>query len=71
MSGIDTSKFTAYSTRYAATSAAQKLGINIDQIRKTAVAARALVPFPNSITGPNMDNFNDCFGRATMNSIRK
>ncbi|XP_076236334.1 uncharacterized protein LOC143180473 [Calliopsis andreniformis] len=35
-SGINTNVFTAYSTRHAATSAANRSGINIDLIRKTA-----------------------------------
>lgn len=35
-SGINTSIFTAHSTRHAATSIANKLGVNIDVIRKTA-----------------------------------
>ncbi|KAI8441190.1 hypothetical protein MSG28_009421 [Choristoneura fumiferana] len=35
-SGIDTSIFTAHSTRHASTSAANRLGVNIDTIRKTA-----------------------------------
>lgn len=35
-SGIDVSIFTAHSTRHAATSAAHNLGVNLDQIRRTA-----------------------------------
>lgn len=35
-SGIDTSLFTAYSTRHASTSAAKRAGLNIDIIRKSA-----------------------------------
>lgn len=35
-SGIDTTIFSAHSTRHAATSAANRLGINIEMIRKTA-----------------------------------
>lgn len=35
-SGIDTSIFTAHSTRHAATSKANKLGVSIDVIKKTA-----------------------------------
>lgn len=35
-SGIDTSIFSAHSTRHAATSSAKRLGVNIDLIRKTA-----------------------------------
>ncbi|KYN22386.1 hypothetical protein ALC57_05220 [Trachymyrmex cornetzi] len=35
-SGMNTSIFTAYSTRHAATSAAKRKGVNIDLIRKTA-----------------------------------
>lgn len=36
ISGIDTSLFSAHSTRHAATSAAHRAGVNIDTIRKTA-----------------------------------
>lgn len=36
ISGIDTSIFSAHSTRHAATSAAHRAGVNIDTIRKTA-----------------------------------
>lgn len=35
-SGVDTSTFSAHSTRHAATSAAHRKGINIELIRKTA-----------------------------------
>lgn len=35
-SGIDTSMFTAHSTRHASTSNANKLGVNVDLIRNTA-----------------------------------
>lgn len=35
-SGIDTSVFSAHSTRHAATSAAHRLGVSIDNIKKTA-----------------------------------
>lgn len=35
-SGIDTTIFSAHSTRHAATSAARRSGVNIDMIRKTA-----------------------------------
>ncbi|KYN03437.1 hypothetical protein ALC62_05721, partial [Cyphomyrmex costatus] len=35
-SGVDTSAFTAHSTRHAFTSAAKRKGVNIDLIRKTA-----------------------------------
>lgn len=35
-SGVDTTVFSAHSTRHAATSAANRLGINIEMIRKTA-----------------------------------
>lgn len=35
-SGIDTSIFSAHSTRHASTSSANRLGVSIDVIRKTA-----------------------------------
>ena len=35
-SGLDTSKFSAYSTRHASTSAAERSGVNIDLILKSA-----------------------------------
>ncbi|KAJ8915266.1 hypothetical protein NQ315_014773 [Exocentrus adspersus] len=35
-SGIDTNKYKAHSTRHASTSAANRAGVNLDEIRKTA-----------------------------------
>lgn len=70
-SGIDTDIFSAHSTRHAATSRANKLGVNLDLIRKTAgwsstssVFAkyynREIVPnsnqFANAVLSSNLDD---------------
>ena len=34
--GIDTQEFSAYNTRHASTSAANRMGVNIETIRSTA-----------------------------------
>lgn len=73
LSGIDTSTFTAHSTRHAATSAAQRLGVNIDQIRRAAGWSHNSQAFAKFYNRPVNDNVsNDCFGMAIMNdSINK
>lgn len=57
-SGIDISIFSAHSTRHAATSSANKLGVNIDLIRKTAgwtASSSVFAKFYNKeiVTDPN------------------
>lgn len=70
-SGIDVNIFTAHSTRHAATSAAHRLGINLDQIRKTAGwsgSSNTFYRFYNrTISYVNPENCNDSFARAIVN----
>lgn len=57
-SGIDISIFSAHSTRHAATSAAQRLGLNIETIRKTAgwsSTSRVFAQFYNRDIVPDGD----------------
>lgn len=57
--GIDTSVFTAHSTRHASTSNAKKLGVNIDTIKNTAGwsgNSKVFAKFYNR----NIINNNDC-----------
>lgn len=66
-SGVDTSIFSAHSTRHAATSTANRLGVNIDLIRKTAGwtdSSSVFAKFYNRavITDPN------CFATAVLSS---
>lgn len=60
-SGIDTSIFTAHSTRHASTSMARKLGVSIDLIRRTAGwsgSSNVFAKFYNRIVvEDNQDNF--------------
>lgn len=67
INGIDTSTFIAHITRHAATSAAHRLGVNMDHIRKTAgwiPGSHALARFYNR---PITNTSDDCFGRAKYN----
>lgn len=59
-SGLDTSIFSAYSTRHASTSAANRNGVNIDLIRKTAgwtPASQTFNRFYNLQVTENRDTF--------------
>lgn len=70
LSGIDTSTFTAHSTRHAATSAAQRLGVNIEQIRKTAGWSSNSETFARFYNRPIIRS-DDCIARSLLNnSIR-
>ncbi|CAH1975523.1 unnamed protein product [Acanthoscelides obtectus] len=64
-SGIDTSIFTAHSTRHASTSAAVNRGINIDTIRNTAGWTSSSNVFARFYNRPvkNTDNFADAILR--------
>lgn len=67
LSGIDTSSFTAHSTRHAATSAALRLGVSIDLIRKTAGWSSSSQTFARFYNRPvNSDSVDDCFGVSIM-----
>lgn len=64
--GIDTSTFTAHSTRHAATSAAQRLGVSVDQIMNTAGWSPGSHTFAKFYNRPINDVSNECFSRAII-----
>lgn len=67
--GIDTSTFTAHSTRHAASSRASKLGISLDLIRKTAGwsgTSKTFGKFYNRIILTNNDNNQHLFARSII-----
>lgn len=60
LSGVDTNIFTGHSTRHASTSAAHRLGVNIDTIRNTAgwsSSSNTFNTFYNLPVHPNQNNF--------------
>lgn len=64
-SGLDTSIFTAHSTRHASTSAASRKGINVDLIRKTAGWSEASNVFASFYNRPLMSY--QSFAEAILN----
>lgn len=62
-SGIDTSIFTAHSTKHASTSAASRKGITLDTIRRTAGWARNSATFARFYNRPTVEHeqFADTF----------
>lgn len=65
--GIDVSIFTAHSTRHAATSKAQRLGVNLDVIRKTAGWSGSSRTFGRFYNRNVMENSDDTsFARTLM-----
>lgn len=54
-SGVDTSIFTAHSTRHASTSAASRAGLSVDVIRKTAGWSAQSAVFANFYNRPLID----------------
>ena len=66
-SGVDTSIFTAHSTRHASTSAAKRKGIDLDTLRRTAgwtKTSNTFVKFYNL----NLNTNGDTFAKAILNS---
>lgn len=61
--GIDTTIFTAHSTRHAATSAAQNAGANIDTIRKSAGWSDRSKAFARFYNRPIIAKKDDCFAK--------
>lgn len=55
-SGIDTSRFTAHSTRHSATSSASRAGVSLDVIRKTAGWSESSLTFARFYKLPVHDN---------------
>ena len=66
-SGLDTSKFSAHSTRHAATSAAARKGINLDTIRRTAGWTQKSKTFANFYNRPLATESNVSFAKAVLN----
>lgn len=66
-SGIDTSIFTPHSTRHASTSHANRCGVNVDVIRKTAGWSERSNTFANFYNRPLVAQNN--FGNNLMNSL--
>lgn len=64
--GIDTSQFTAYSTRHAAVSTAHKRGVDIATIRRSAGWAPGSQTFFKFYNRP-IQTSNDQFARAILN----
>lgn len=56
-SGVDTTTFTAHSTRHAATSAAARNGINLDLIRKTAGWSKSSETFARFYNRPLAEKY--------------
>lgn len=70
LSGIDTSSFTAHSTRHAASSAALRLGVSLDTIRKTAGWSLGSQTFARYYNRPvNNDLEDDCFALTIMRNV--
>ncbi|XP_049865032.1 uncharacterized protein LOC126366130 [Pectinophora gossypiella] len=67
-SGVDTSVFSAHSTRHASTSAAGKLGVSIETIKKTAGWSQSSLVFAR-FYNRNINVNNDDFARAVLSSI--
>lgn len=65
-SGLDTSIFTAHSTRHAATSAAARNGVSLDLIRNTAGWSSASKVFATFYNKPLLSN--ESFARTIINS---
>lgn len=67
-SGVDTSVFTAHSTRHSATSTANKLGVSLDVIRKTAGWTDSSCVFAKYY---NKEIIPDCnqFARSILSSV--
>lgn len=66
-SGVDTSIFSAHSTRHASTASAKKLGVNIDIIRKTAGWSEASGVFAKYYN-KEIVNDQECFARSILNN---
>lgn len=69
-SGIDVSIFTAHSTRHAATSAARRLGISLDTIRRTAgwsASSSTFFKFYNRTLTSNVAD--DSFARSIISNV--
>jgi hypothetical protein len=68
-SGIDTSIFSAHSTRHAATSRARSLGVNIDAIRNTAGWSGNSTTFATFYNRTILNNEPSSLARAIINNL--
>lgn len=66
-SGIDTSVFTAHSTRHSSTSAANKMGVGLDVIRKTAGWSNSSCVFAKFYNKEIVNDHNQ-FARVVLSS---
>lgn len=66
-SGIDTTSFSAHSTRHASTSAAYRSGVSIDVIRRTAGWSGSSLVFGKFYQRPILNNNNE-YALAILNS---
>lgn len=67
-SGIDTLRFSAHSTRHASTSSAQRSGISIDLIRKTAGWSGSSSTFARYYQRPIINNDDSTFALSILNT---
>lgn len=67
--GVDTEKFTSYSTRHAATSAAFRAGVSIEEIRKTAGWTEKSKMFNKFYNKPL--HSSTLFAESILNSVQK
>lgn len=67
-SGIDTTVFKAHSTRHASTSTANRLGVSIDLIRKTAGWSNTSLTFARYYNKDVADHNNSHFARTILSS---
>lgn len=69
-SGVDVNTFTAHSTRHAATSAAHRLGVNIDTIKRTAGWSGSSNTFFKFYNRPLLEaSSDDSFAQAIINNL--
>lgn len=65
-SGVDTSIFSAHSTRHASTSKAARQGVNIDTIRRTAGWSQGSATFGRFYNRPVMEQGPEAFAKAVL-----
>ena len=67
-SGVDTQRFTAYSTRHASTSTARRKGVGLDTIRRTAGWTETSSTF-SRFYDLRLCNASDQFARSVLSSL--
>lgn len=70
-SGINTSVFNAYSTRHVSTSTAQRFGVNLQKIRKTALRSETSKVSATFSNRPLNDNtlVEENFARSILSQV--